>query len=100
MINNEGYTIERAIHGPNAEYNDITTWNHQKLLEFFGADDGPQCSYTARTKQGLDSLLLSRDFAATPSTKLRLVEVFLPKMDIPWRLKMQIDIINTRRQVG
>jgi pyruvate decarboxylase len=37
VINNNGYSIERAIHGPDQQYNDISLqWNYQKMLEFFG----------------------------------------------------------------
>ncbi|KAK4940892.1 hypothetical protein LTR10_019045 [Elasticomyces elasticus] len=28
VIDNDGYTIERAIHGPEHAYNDIAAWNH------------------------------------------------------------------------
>jgi pyruvate decarboxylase len=36
---NNGYTIERAIHGRNQGYNDIASWPHLQALFFFG-DDG------------------------------------------------------------
>ena len=26
LLNNEGYTVERAIHGPEQRYNDIAQW--------------------------------------------------------------------------
>ena len=38
-ISNEGYTIERAIHGRIQSYNDIAAWRHAQALRFFGADD-------------------------------------------------------------
>jgi TPP-dependent 2-oxoacid decarboxylase len=34
VINNEGYEIERQIHGWTAEYNEIQQYNHQLLLPF------------------------------------------------------------------
>ena len=38
VINNNGYSIERAINGPEQTYNDVSMlWDHQKMLEFFGA---------------------------------------------------------------
>lgn len=38
LVNNNGYSIERAIRGAELSYNDINAdWDHQKLLEFFGA---------------------------------------------------------------
>ena len=37
LVNNEGYTVERAINGPDAAYNDITPWNWQAIPAAFGA---------------------------------------------------------------
>jgi pyruvate decarboxylase len=37
VINDDGYSIERAIHGPEQQYNDISFhWDYQEMLEFFG----------------------------------------------------------------
>src|SRR5699024_4508157 len=35
LINNDGYTVERAIHGENQAYNDIPMWDYQKLAKVF-----------------------------------------------------------------
>lgn len=35
VLNNDGYEIERQIHGWTAEYNDIQSYDHQLLLPFF-----------------------------------------------------------------
>lgn len=38
VINNNGYSIERAINDPEQIYNDLSIlWDHQKVLGFFGA---------------------------------------------------------------
>ena len=37
IINNDGYTIERMIHGLERKYNDIHPWQYCKTLEYFGA---------------------------------------------------------------
>ena len=34
LINNEGYEIERQIHGRQAKYNEIQPYDHQMLLPF------------------------------------------------------------------
>jgi pyruvate decarboxylase len=34
VINNDGYEIERQIHGWTAKYNDIQLYDHQMLLPF------------------------------------------------------------------
>lgn len=74
MINNNGYTIERAIHGaeqgmcePGAEkddfgltvaqaYNDIAVWNHSAMLEFFGAKNGRTSTHAIHTKKEFDEV--------------------------------------------
>ncbi|VFT75171.1 indolepyruvate decarboxylase [Klebsiella aerogenes] len=38
LLNNEGYTVERAIHGPEQRYNDIALWDWQRLPEAFAPD--------------------------------------------------------------
>ncbi|MGH1297867.1 alpha-keto acid decarboxylase family protein [Bacillus pretiosus] len=38
LINNNGYTIERAIHGQNQPYNDIQMWDYTKLAKVFGSE--------------------------------------------------------------
>ncbi|MED2793205.1 alpha-keto acid decarboxylase family protein [Bacillus wiedmannii] len=39
LINNNGYTIERAIHGQNQPYNDIQMWDYTKLANVFGSKE-------------------------------------------------------------
>ncbi|MDK8008497.1 thiamine pyrophosphate-dependent enzyme, partial [Escherichia coli] len=35
LLNNEGYTVERAIHGPEQRYNDIALWDWNRLPDAF-----------------------------------------------------------------
>ncbi|EXF79075.1 thiamine pyrophosphate enzyme [Colletotrichum fioriniae PJ7] len=44
LINNDGYTIEKCIHGRKEEYNDISTWRYLQAPHFFGASED---TYTA-----------------------------------------------------
>lgn len=39
LINNNGYTVERAIHGQNEPYNDIQMWDYTKLANVFGTEE-------------------------------------------------------------
>lgn len=91
LLNNEGYSIERAIWGPNQGYNDISPgWKWTQLCESFGGTPGKDCvSYKVSTKQQLDELLTSPEFSSH-SNKLRLVEVVLDAFDYPWRLRQQV----------
>ncbi|CAM3920589.1 Indole-3-pyruvate decarboxylase [Bacillus mobilis] len=39
LINNNGYTVERAIHGQKEPYNDIQMWDYTKLANVFGSEE-------------------------------------------------------------
>ncbi|KAG9559706.1 pyruvate decarboxylase, partial [Aureobasidium melanogenum] len=39
VINNDGYTIERVIHGRKQTYNDIASWRYLQALNMFGATE-------------------------------------------------------------
>ena len=45
VLNNDGYEIERQIHGWTAEYNDIQLYDHQLLLPFLA---GKKCPVSLR----------------------------------------------------
>lgn len=71
VINNNGYAIERAIHGPEQAYNDVSQlWDYQKLLEFFDAREkygtsGVNArSRRAKTVEDLEAVLKDRDFGS------------------------------------
>jgi indolepyruvate decarboxylase len=38
LVNNDGYTVERAINGWNAAYNDISRWDWQAVPGALGTD--------------------------------------------------------------
>ena len=74
LINNDGYTIERCIHGMNQRYNDVGRWRYLNAPAFFGA---PENSYTgqAKTYGELRAVLENKDL--TDGSGLRMVEVFV-----------------------
>lgn len=80
VLNNDGYTIERAIHGLKESYNDVAAWRYLGAPSFFGAKEG---SFTAqaRTWGELETVLLSEELAN--GTGLRMVELFLDREDVP-----------------
>ena len=96
LINNDGYTIERAIHGPEEAYNDITTWDHSHMLQFLGARNGDKCTRQVRTKEEMEAVLDSAEYSQVSPSQIQLVEVFMDRLDIPWRLAKQIEIVNER----
>lgn len=88
VLNNDGYTIERLIHGERAQYNDIQSWDHLALLPTFGAKnyDAVRVSNTGEFNKICDD----KEFAE-PS-KIRLIEVMLPTMDAPQNLVKQAQL--------
>ncbi|KAJ6588046.1 thiamine diphosphate-binding protein [Mycena capillaripes] len=91
VINNEGYEIERCIHGRERKYNDISNWNWTGLLGVLGdASLALSQSYTVHTKSELSALLDEPSFA--DANKIQLVEVMMQKGDAPRSLKIQAEL--------
>lgn len=87
VLNNDGYTIERLIHGETASYNDIQPWKNLKLLDLFNAKDSE--SVQVSTEGDIEQLF--DDPAFNDNSKIRLIEVMLPKMDAPLNLVKQAE---------
>lgn len=116
VINNNGYAIERAIHGPKQGYNDVSMmWDHQKMLEFFGARQELGIKATSRatkTVEELEAVLNDENFASGENYEVRtsspremracadrdmqLCEIFMDTYDYPWRLSDQIAVSKER----
>lgn len=70
IVNNSGYSIERAIHGAEKTYNDINTeWDYQNLLPFFGAR-GNSLNIRCETVEELERVLGDREFAEKDCIKV------------------------------
>lgn len=78
LINNDGYTVERAIHGPEERYNDIPRWNWSKVPEAMGARDDALVLRAETPAQLAEALQ-----RAAGSDRLVLLEAVLPAMDTP-----------------
>jgi alpha-keto-acid decarboxylase len=78
VVNNDGYTVERAIHGETAPYNDIASWSWTDIPHALGVLD--HLAFSARTYGELDDALTA---AADHQDRMVLVEVVLPRMEIP-----------------
>nr|XP_018265449.1 pyruvate decarboxylase [Kwoniella dejecticola CBS 10117]OBR87607.1 pyruvate decarboxylase [Kwoniella dejecticola CBS 10117] len=83
VLNNDGYEIERQIHGETAKYNDIQLYDHQLLLPFLAGKkcQTPYQSYVVKTPSELNKLLDDEEF--NKPDKLRLIEVYMPRGDAP-----------------
>ncbi|KAL1638556.1 hypothetical protein SLS58_008769 [Diplodia intermedia] len=98
VINNDGYTIERAIHGPEEVYNDIAPWNWQLMLSFFGDKCGRERSREARTKRDLEDILTLPQYTAPDS--IQVLEVHMGKMDVPRLLKEYVELVAARTKAA
>lgn len=91
LLNNEGYTVERAILGPEQRYNDISLWNWTQIPQALNLDCQAECWKVTNASQLNDALT-----RATRGDKLMLLEVMLPKMDIPPLLKAVTQALEAR----
>ncbi|PRQ12247.1 indolepyruvate decarboxylase [Corynebacterium sp. 13CS0277] len=83
LINNAGYTVERAIHGPHALYNDISTYNWQQVPLALGGSDADTLVLRAGTPDELGGALAR---AWDTPDKLVWVEVMMDPQDVPTSL--------------
>ncbi|KAG8630449.1 hypothetical protein KVT40_002068 [Elsinoe batatas] len=90
IINNDGYTVERAIHGAKQGYNDIVPYRWSKALEFFGMEKGEaERSYVRVETRGEWDEVLKREDLRRPDG-VKIVEVMMDKFDAPWTMLVQI----------
>ncbi|ECG1194883.1 indolepyruvate decarboxylase [Salmonella bongori] len=82
LLNNEGYTVERAIHGAAQRYNDIASWNWTQIPQALSAAQQAECWRVTQAIQ-LEEILAR---LARPQ-RLSLIEVMLPKADLPELLR-------------
>lgn len=80
VLNNDGYTIERAIHGLKESYNDVAAWRYLGAPSFFGAKE-TTFTAQARTWGELEKVLASKELS--DGAGLRMVELFLDREDVP-----------------
>jgi len=78
LVNNNGYTVERAIHGPTAPYNDIAEWRWIDLPAALGAQG--HLAFRASTNGELDDALAA---ATEHRDRLVFIEAVLATMDVP-----------------
>ncbi|GAR65732.1 indole-3-pyruvate decarboxylase [Salmonella enterica] len=82
LLNNDGYTVERAIHGAAQRYNDIASWNWTQIPPALNAAQQAECwrvTQAIQLAEGLERL-------ARPQ-RLSFIEVMLPKADLPELLR-------------
>ena len=73
---NSGYTVERAVLGKSAKYNDIAKWRYTELPKVFSCDNKAE-TYVVRTSNELQKVL------DAPHSEMVLVECIMDKNDAP-----------------
>jgi indolepyruvate decarboxylase len=76
LINNHGYTIERAILGKDAKYNDVANWRYADLPKVFRRDGNAE-TYVVQTVGDLKQVLDGKH------ASLVFVESVMDKYDAP-----------------
>ena len=78
MVNNDGYTVERAIHGAAEPYNDIPAWRWLEVPSALGFT--ASLSFSVHTWGELEVAL---EAAARNPDRMTLIEVMLRPDDVP-----------------
>ena len=76
VINNAGYTVERAVLGKAARYNDVANWRYSELPNVFSRDKKAE-TYVVNTSNELQKVLDS------PHSGMVFVESVMDKYDAP-----------------
>jgi indolepyruvate decarboxylase len=76
VINNSGYTVERAVLGKDAKYNDVANWRYSELPNVFSHDKKAE-TYVVQTSDELQKVL------DTPHSGMVFVESVMDKYDSP-----------------
>lgn len=82
VINNDGYTVERLIHGMEEPYNDIQMWNYKQLPEVFGGKDTVRV-HDAKTSNELKTVM---DRVKADKDHMHFIEVHMAVEDAPKKL--------------
>lgn len=91
LLNNDGYTVERAIHGAAQRYNDIASWNWTQIPPALNAAQQAECWRVTQAIQLAEVL----ERLARPQ-RLSFIEVILPKADLPELLRTVTRALEAR----
>ncbi|KAL2262335.1 hypothetical protein VTK26DRAFT_1677 [Humicola hyalothermophila] len=90
LIYNEGFTIERFIHGMDADYNNIVRWQYTEVPTVLGGTDKQVRKFVVKTKDQLEKLLTNKEF--NDAGGLQFVELWMPREDAPRALKITAEV--------
>ncbi|GEN48215.1 alpha-keto acid decarboxylase family protein [Ligilactobacillus pobuzihii] len=87
LIENDGYTVERYIHGMDQSYNNVPAFDYDQVPRLFGASDDQAVVLNARTE---NELLVTLKKAQEMTDKLVLVRVHMAQKDAPEVLEKMV----------
>jgi pyruvate decarboxylase len=103
LLNNDGYLIEKLIHGPHRSYNNFQMWNYSKTLDYMGGHLQRNLSDVSPAQVGVEAQVRTRDeFERTMKTvkeernKIHFIEVVMPQFDAPRELILQVQTSENR----
>ncbi|EIS0959866.1 indolepyruvate decarboxylase [Salmonella enterica] len=91
LLNNDGYTVERAIHGAAQRYNDIASWNWTQIPQALNTAQQAECWRVTQAIQLAEVL----ERLVRPQ-RLSFIEVMLPKADLPELLRTVTRALEAR----
>ncbi|KAI8967643.1 pyruvate decarboxylase PdcB [Mycotypha africana] len=102
LLNNDGYCIEKLIHGPHRAYNNFQMWKYNQTLTFMGA-------HLQRNKErgcseiGFEGQVATRDEFEKVMTevqgqpdKMHFIELIMPEFDAPRELELLVSMSENR----
>ncbi|KAF2490463.1 putative pyruvate decarboxylase [Lophium mytilinum] len=88
IVNNDGYTTERLIHGLHEEYNDLAPWRYLEAPRFFGApEDGSYAVETHDVKNWGQLLQVLESESFGDGKGLKMVNVRMGREDVTKNFK-------------
>lgn len=81
VINNDGYTVERMIHGMKEPYNDIKMWDYKALPAVFGGDN-----VAVHDVNNSEELMQAFEDIKAHNDRMHYVEVKMAVEDAPTKL--------------
>ncbi|KAG9248442.1 pyruvate decarboxylase [Calycina marina] len=100
VINNNGYSIERAINGPTQRYNEVSMlWDHQKMLELFGAREETGRKSKSWKVESVEEMEKALGEMRKEEGTINLCEIVMEEFDYPWRLNAQLVVGRAKAKV-
>lgn len=103
LLNNDGYLIEKLIHGRHRDYNNFQMWKYADTLDYMGGHLEHNTKRPEAAKIGFTGKVSTRtDFEkamaeiSKQKSKIHFLEVIMPRFDAPRELLLQVETSENR----